>query len=1143
MKKTKIVQDLYRSQNVYSTLFDIKLLDYKTASKKIKQAIGHPITKTVLYHNKSRPKSFNELRNTKQLGNTGNLEGELAWFINSLKKYSKEIVDFLSYEKKVEKFILFDEFDKAKELINEINEKICYSYWAMENLFSIEEKLNDTECNWTLLKKINSKIEIRYSLFFSGNFSKKAEKDTTLLQYKRELENTLKGLDKKDLEYILFKLAYFYTNDYSEYSHFLHTENISSIIDKYLILINILFELANIKEHRELVNSVLNELNSYGIEDYRLDRIAEFCKFKALDNFNEQIINLFDIYSVGDYENSLKLSRKLIHEKSNSIELHEIYIKSLIELDKPFEKTNISPTIDFVLENLFSVFIRNSDYYTSRENLLKLYLCFPNISFFKQLLSLVSNLTGIESIKNIINKSTYIYSHYSNPALISIDPAGIEFNFDKTLLEKHISLKINHSISTNDFNVFKKGDLPQRKLDIYKLRANYYNHKKENMITVIGLYKNSNLNNFYNEEIILYLYNAYLKENKVTEAITVFVDAYFKNKYFVERLKKSSLLNYIIDKNYKIEDISIDLPIYFYFEDANSYYQYTSLEVFLDSIPLSKPSEINYTDFEDTQKLIFLFKNVCTIDVLNNFYLIFDSEAGVIEERKKILRILAILDTKNSDSYFEEIATLSQKLKIKEIIETVNDGKINLNFTRIKEDKEYNLENSFNRFIKFKDFSDLNEMSLLDTSELVISYLSELKKDTTKLQQASFVSFKSLFFEIVDYFLFSNEHGLDGDLSTRIRHGVLENQLRSVFINKNLIASKNKDNEYNNVSYWKDLCKEKSYPSLIIEKLQKALKEFSQTIDEYIASIINDYIQIQSNRHTQKNLGLFNYRFTDEILWIIYKEVTDSITNYDDFLNYTFDFLKAHTETLLKTIISEFQQSINNNFQGALQNLEDEIAKDLNIKDEVNSEINQNIYNTKTLIQNELYNISEWFKISNNLDNSTLDIQTIIQTAIESINLTVNDIKPKVNVNSKHFFEAGFYYIDIFKILIENSIKHSELSIKDLEININAKTLILYDTIGQRKDPVLKLIVNVSNNLNDDIDYNTLKDKLEILINNWNTELSTVNKEGGSGFQKIKRILKYDIESLESELTFKLVGTKLDFFLEIIHNIKGIDNE
>ena len=103
----------------------------------------------------------------------------------------------------------------------------------------------------------------------------------------------------------------------------------------------------------------------------------------------------------------------------------------------------------------------------------------------------------------------------------------------------------------------------------------------------------------------------------------------------------------------KVDNISIELPIYFYFEDANSYYKYTSLEVFLDSLSLSRPSEINPSHFKDTiNKLIFLFKNVCTIDVLNNFYMIFDSDASVIEERKKILRMLATLDKENVDATF-----------------------------------------------------------------------------------------------------------------------------------------------------------------------------------------------------------------------------------------------------------------------------------------------------------------------------------------------------------------------------------------------------------------------------------------------------------------------------------------------------------
>ena len=158
MRKSKIAQELFRSKNVYSTLLNIKLLDYENASKKIKQALSHPITKRVLYHDKSKPVNFRELRNTKQLRNTGNLEGELAWYINSLKNFTHEINDFLGYEKEFERLILFDEYEKAKELVNEINEKVCYSFWAIENLFSVEEKLKGTESNWSFLKEINSQI-------------------------------------------------------------------------------------------------------------------------------------------------------------------------------------------------------------------------------------------------------------------------------------------------------------------------------------------------------------------------------------------------------------------------------------------------------------------------------------------------------------------------------------------------------------------------------------------------------------------------------------------------------------------------------------------------------------------------------------------------------------------------------------------------------------------------------------------------------------------------------------------------------------------------------------------------------------------------------------------------------------------------
>jgi len=1139
MNQSRILQELFRSKNPFLTLSNVKKFDYINASKKLKQALKHPITKKILFHDASLPKNLENLRSSKALAYTGNMEGELAWYVNSLANYSSEINTFIETENKLQELILFDKYNEGKKIIEDFNENVCFSYWAVENLFSIEEKLNGTEKNWSLLKKTNSKVDTPYSLFFNGFFSKKAEKDTTILHYKRELENVLKVMDKGDVEYLLFKLGYFYTENYTEYSHFLYAENLSSVIDKYLMLIEILFELANIEEYKILVKEVVDELDKFNIKDARIIRLKEFCELESIKDFNKDILNLFDLYSYGeDYNKCLEISKELISNEPSNIEVYEIYIKSLLELNLEFTKTNISITIDDLLKNFYSVFNRDNEYYSSRENLLKYYLCFPKLNLFKQVLALVGNITGIESTKNIINKSTFIYSKYSNPALITLKNSSNEFNHND--LDKHVSLKINYAIANNDFSILENEKLPTKKLELYKLRANYYHKEGNNYKLLNKLYNDNELNLFFQEEVILYLYAAYIFDEKINEAVSLYVNAYFRNKFLVERLNKGSVLSYIIDKNYAIGEISINLPIYFYLENANSYYQYTALEVFLENRGVEKPSELDHI-LTEKKKLIFVLSKICTVEVLNNFYLVYESDSEVIEERKDILRILATLDSENSDNYFEEIATLSQKLKVKEIIETVNDGKINLNFSRIKEDKEYNLENSFNRFIRFKDFSDENDMNLIDTSDLITSYLSELKKDTSKLQEASFVSFKSLFFEIVDYFLFSKEHGLDGDLSTRIRHGVLENQIRSVFINKHLIATKNKENNYNDIIYWDKLCNEKAYKPEIVKKLQNTLKEFSKKIDSFISDIIKEYIQIQSNRHTSNKLGFFNYRFTDEIMWIIYKDVSDTIDDYEDFLNYTFDILKTHTETLLKGIAKKFQTSLNDFFQTSLMNLEDDISKILNTGDEVYSELNQNINNTKTHIVNELYNISKWFKISNNLSNSILDIETIIQTAIESININSEIIKPKLIVDSEHFFEAGFYYIDIFKILLENSIKHSGLTPDKLKIEIEVKTLVIYEKVDGKKVPISKLIILIKNNLSNDIDKVKVSKRIGEIVNSWNSDLSIVNQEGGSGFQKIRRILKYDIKVIESTLSYNLEGSELNFAIEIINNIKEID--
>lgn len=1137
-----VLEQLFRSKNIYTVLYGLKTLNFSDSTKKIKQALKHPITSKTMFHESSLPKNYSKLRNKIVLPFSGNLEGELAWYIQSLSKFSTLINKFIEIELQFENNIMLENYDLALFNLNKIESEICMSFWGIENMFSTVQNLKGDESNWALLKEINSKTDDYYTLFFNGNYSKKAESEMTLLQYKRGIETELNSMSNDDSEYLLFKLGYFFLDDYSQYAYIINSENSSSIIDKYSTLIDIISELSNSDIYTDLVKDILVELDKIGINDSRLSRLKELNCIKIDLELNEELINIFDTYSLGKYDDTINNARILLNKYPECIEIYEIYVKSLIELDQPFTKSNVSEFIDTILQNLFSLHTRDSDYYTSRENLLKIYLTYPRINFFKRLLGLVSSLTGIKSSKDVLNNNLYVYSKYSNPAIILTKTKLKDYYKENELINNHISFKINYSMAVNLFDAFLETNLPINKLDLYKARSSFINKNYIDTITSLEkLLSKNDLKNYIEEEAIYLLFHSYLVLENYDMALKIMVDSYFKNKFYIERLSGELLYNLIIQNGYNISP-SIQLPIFFYLNNATSYQKYVSLEIYLVSISLNKSSDIDINNTNENEKIyyVFLLDKICDLKVLNYFYGVFIDDNEVLEERKDILRKLISIDKSKSTNYLEELASITQKEKIKSIIQVVNDGKIRLNFSRIKDNKDINLENNFNRFIKFREFTKNNNLTVVDTHVLIENYLSELSTDSTKLQDASFVQFKSVFFEVVEHFLFSEEHGLDGDISTKIRHGVLENQIRKIFLNTNLIALKDKKSNYEDISYWNEFGENGGYLKDVIIKFQGVLKKFSKSIDDKIDFIINEQMQIYSNRYNKKKKGLFNFYYPEEYLWVLYKETTENVENYDGFLNFSFEIINDHTDILLFNIREYFRANLNFEFNNFMDELEADIKVLFPVQADIFSELFQLINNTKTLIQNELDVISEWFKVSNQELDYSLDIQTIIETSVESINLihAKNKIKANIIIGSNILLEGFDYYIVIFGILLENIIRHSGIESPEICVEICADSMIA----KVENNDLYCINFKVSNDFCN-VDKNKLITVFENIKENWNTKLDKVSIEGGSGFQKIKRILKYDIKSYDSNFEYEIINSRIIISINIYTFYKKIENE
>ena len=154
----------------------------------------------------------------------------------------------------------------------------------------------------------------------------------------------------------------------------------------------------------------------------------------------------------------------------------------------------------------------------------------------------------------------------------------------------------------------------------------------------------------------------------------------------------------------------------------------------------------------------------------------------------------------------------------------------------------------------------VKNISILDISDGSGLYSSDPNIIVTDIQTTNNASKNfavQLFDSICNKFLFS-KFGLKTYLSTRIRHGVLEGELRSVFDLHYLILLKERG-LYRHIDYW-----QKTYDLEQSEnaQLMRILEDFSKEIQNTIESFKENVVHIRTN---DLEKGLFDYRIDDEI--------------------------------------------------------------------------------------------------------------------------------------------------------------------------------------------------------------------------------------------------------------------------------------
>ena len=271
-------------------------------------------------------------------------------------------------------------------------------------------------------------------------------------------------------------------------------------------------------------------------------------------------------------------------------------------------------------------------------------------------------------------------------------------------------------------------------------------------------------------------------------------------------------------------------------------------------------------------------------------------------------------------------------------------------------------------------------------------------------------------------------------------------------------------------------------------------------------------------------MGLFDYQILETDVYSLYSLVKKENFSCSQFIDIALISFENRTKSLLTSIKIFFELDLRKEFDKMLSVLEENIASIANRKQM--PELLSAITKSRTDISNELQRISNWFELSNPKKGLKLSLESIIRTSVQITNAIYPNFKVVPNVKSNECELIGYISIVyILRILLDNIIIHSKLNPEELEVDI----------VGDLNDDNV-LSLKITNNFSKEIDVQTLDGKLKAIKDKWTSKdslLEKSNTEGGSGFDKIRKIIVYDMNRLDNGFEYEIIDNKLDIRIAI----------
>jgi hypothetical protein len=1105
-------------------------LEYKILCQ-IADGIGNNVKpfKFTIYGN-SLPKTIEDLGKSDTLYKPESVENEIKWVLISIRKYSKELALFIILKKEFEKNFLLGDYLKAESVLETVLNETGYSLWYIEAKFLLLEYQNKSEEQKEFLSEINKANKKGMIGTIAHFLSFRTERNLSAYKYDNDISSIFKinknKLENDTREYYSFRLNFYENYSKSDYSAIVLFENCNSIIDRYLLLRDILRVLSLDETKREFVYTksryIYRKTNDFNF----LPLLYSFnSKTNIKEYYDEKHIRILNLYYSGFYEDVITESQELLLKNPSNFDLIVIHAMSHINLKKGISDItqDSKSLLNHISKKVFELISSNNiqrdliyNLYQINKNILSFDIA-PSIDYF---LKKEQNYRVNRNLKLIsINCfDPYFISLYSNDNHANEYLANASKYFPS-------SISIQHRINYLNNEITDESKISKELFSIDKAKI-LFNQKKysESIIEWAAILDSFNHNAPIIQTALKYWFESLINQELYNEAIQLYVENYILNSNSVSKISSNELLDILRKSRYKGIKRSIDLPIFVSLNSFDDTEKSFILEQYAKIFSSTKPSELFEKDLDlELSKVELFYNTVCSSETLkHSIYL--NTTVELLSERLHIINYLIEKFPTNKKDYQEELNLISNELIIYEGTQKLEESKIYANDQAIINYELNEIEGLFNRYKTIYKLSLKDKKILVITKDsyALLKFDGKEKYDETEVKysdSALLEVFHELFDSILDKYLFS-KFGIVAYLSTRIRHGVLEGEIRPIFDKFNLILSRiGSSNNYEQSKFWNQ--SHFRLTSTQKEKLHQILSKFSLTVDSLIEKINKEIIQIKKDGKNE--IGLFDYEFEKDELYQLAIDLSAE-TDVKIFSQKAIDLIWKRTDTNLAVIREYFSGEAKNQFLEAMNILERELMSEF-----ANTQlplIYTNLTECSTIIENKLNKISSWFRRSGSSIND-FDIQKVFNIVWNStekcypkvyaecdINLTVNP-----TIKSNYYF----HFTDLFRIFIDNMFKYGEF--KGGKKHFHFSTIIEMDNIMFK-------FVNDRKNGELDIPLKIKDGKLMI-------DTTKLIDEHKSGISKAIKIVKFDLGN-ENNFIRVVTDDPNNFILEAAINVNNL---